>query len=750
MLRLVKAAVFGLVIALAGMAVSFFPATHGLEEDFELALLFKLRGVRKAPADVVVISIDREASERLNVPQNPDRWPRSLHAELIEHLAREGAKAIVLDVYFIEPRSGEGDAALGEAIRKAGNVVLAEPLRLDEVPASGHVGSSGTHTIVKPLRTISPISRAAFATAPFVLPRFPFRINQYWTFQASAGDFPTFPVVTFQLYALSVYPHFLAFLEKVSPQNAGKLPPDIAAGFKVRGVARFMRDIREIFESEPSLADKMVAELERSKLVVSGGEEYKLIKSLIRMYSGANRRYLNFYGPPRTVTTLAYDRALHSGEISIGKKPPDLKGKAVFVGYSEILLAERQDSFHTVYSQSNGVFISGVEIAATAFANLLENSPVKTVSSYTYVFIILLWGVVVGSICRSLGTPPAGVAVVLLSLLYLAAAEYEFRVADIWSPMFIPLLVQMPLGFAGALLLNYFETNRERQNIRNALGYYVPNEVVNQLAKNIVDIRRGGQTVYGACLFADAAGYTNLSEKMGARELSDLMHEYFETTFEPIKQNGGFVVELKGDSILAIWKAQGPDITLGKQACVAALELAEAVGRFNHAFASVSLPTRIAVHAGEIYMGNIGAGDHYEYGVTGDTVNTAARLDGLNKYLETQILVSQEAIGDLDEFLTRKAGSFLLKGKTQPVVVYELLGRAGDIDEDHKKACAIFADALAAFKRRAWDEAERQFNQCVKMLGRDGLSQYYLKLCQEYRKHPPGGSWTGVISVDEK
>ena len=149
--------------------MSFFPATHHFEEDFELGLLFKLRGARKAPSDVVVISIDREASERLNVPQNPDRWPRSLHAELIDHLVHEGARVIVLDMYFIEPRSGEANAALAAAIRNARNVVLAEPLRLDEVPASSLVDSSAAHRVVKPLRTIAPISEAAFATAPFVL-----------------------------------------------------------------------------------------------------------------------------------------------------------------------------------------------------------------------------------------------------------------------------------------------------------------------------------------------------------------------------------------------------------------------------------------------------------------------------------------------------------------------------------------------------------------------------------------------------
>jgi adenylate cyclase len=149
-------------------------------------------------------------------------------------------------------------------------------------------------------------------------------------------------------------------------------------------------------------------------------------------------------------------------------------------------------------------------------------------------------------------------------------------------------------------------------------------------------------------------------------------------------------------------------------------------------------------------VGNIGAGDHYEYGVTGDTVNTVARLDGLNKYLGTQILVSQEVLHDLSDFLTRNAGSFLLKGKTQPVIVYELLDRAEDANDERKRACATFSDALGAFRRRAWDDAEMKFHQCIDILGEDGLSQFYLKLCKEYRRHPPDGSWTGVIPIDEK
>jgi len=125
-------------------------------------------------------------------------------------------------------------------------------------------------------------------------------------------------------------------------------------------------------------------------------------------------------------------------------------------------------------------------------------------------------------------------------------------------------------------------------------------------------------------------------------------------------------------------------------------------------------------------------------------------MDGLNKYLGTEILVSEEVIHRLNGFLTREAGSFRLKGKTQPVQVHELLGRMEDCRENQKKACAIFAEALGAFRRRSWDEAIEKLRQAVEYSGEDGLSSFYLKLCEQYKNQPPEASWEGVIQLQDK
>jgi adenylate cyclase len=468
------------------------------------------------------------------------------------------------------------------------------------------------------------------------------------------------------------------------------------------------------------------------------------------MYGGDNRRYLNYYGPPRTLITVPFYRALAEREDLNGGEGTDFKNKAVFVGLSETSLTEKEDSYYTVFSQPDGVYLSGIEIAATAFSNLLEDNLIKPISIGYFLLIILAWGILVGVVCRMAGTVVAALAVATLSGAYLANAHYEFATDGTWMPIVIPLFLQAPLGFFGAVFWNYFETNKERQNIRRVLAYYVPNDVVHELAKNIVDIKRSGETVYGVCLFTDAADYTHVAEGMSPQQLSDFMHQYFEATFEPIKKNGGLVVDLKGDSILAIWKATRPDPALREQACNAALEVARAVSQFNRSFPSLKLPTRLAVHAGQIFLGNIGAGEHYIYGPTGDTVNTASRMDGLNKYLRTEILVSEEVIEGLPGFLTREVGTFRLKGKSQPVVVHELLCRSAEAEENQRRICGIFSEALVAFRRRSWDEARDKFSRIVRDSETDGPARFYVNVCEQYKANAPQEAWEGVIPIEEK
>jgi serine phosphatase RsbU (regulator of sigma subunit) len=462
--RLFKAIVLGLVIGFIGVLLSPFQFMLNLEENTGLGLLFKLRGSEAPNDEVVVVSIERESSDHLNLPNNPDKWPRALHARLVDNLVREGAATITFDVHFIEPRNPEDDRLFAAAIKKAGNVVIGEPLIAKEIKLSDSGGSQsqpGVHSIVKIVKPIEIFANASAATAPFSLPRIPFKVNQYWGFQTGAGDSPTLPVVTFQLLTMDLYDEFVGLIKTASAQQAASLPPDSAAAIQKIGVKRLIREIRSIFENDPLMAEKMLQALSASGPLASDAEKKALITALVKMYAAPNSRYVNYYGPPRTITTIPFHKALQIRDGKVGDSVYDLKGKAVFVGLSEALLADRKDSFYTVFSQADGIFIAGVEIAATALSNIIEDNPVKPVGLMGHSSILLFWGILAGIVCR-LFAPKIGALVVLgLSILYLALAVLFFKLSAVWVPIVIPLFFQAPLAFAGAVGMEYSRLFKE-------------------------------------------------------------------------------------------------------------------------------------------------------------------------------------------------------------------------------------------------------------------------------------------------
>lgn len=747
-----KAAAFGFLVGLVGLVISPLQFTLGIEENTGLGLLFKLRGRSRPPPDAVVISIDRESSEQLGIPDNPDKWPRSLHARLTENLAREGARVVSFDLHFIEPRVAKDDLAFAAAMRKARNVILTEPIRTKDIPLPDEAGSSETsgHNIVRVMPPIDLFSNAAAATAPFTLPRIPFQVSRFFTFEPGAGDSPSVPMVMLQIYSGQAFGDFIALLEKASPAHVGKFPRDLSKTIGEGTVRDLMKRIREVFLADPPVAERMRKNLETPDgLAVEAGKR-RMIDALIHLYEDSNNRYINYYGRPRTITTIPYHEALRIRDGAAGGRKVDLRDKAVFVGLSESMLAERKDSFYTVFSQANGIFIGGVEISATAFSNVLDGAPVKPVGLTAHLLVLLLWGVLLGVLCRTLHVGIAALAVVGLGGLYLAFAWFQFKSANVWFPVAVPLFFQAPLAFVGGVIWNYLETKKEQEKVRKAFEHYLPRNVVDQLVENLGEIGAVSETVYGVCLFTDAEHYTTLSETLDPKELGAFMNRYYETMFLPVKEHGGVVSNLAGDSMLAIWVSATPDAALREKACLAAVDINRAVHGLYGPSDPHRLNTRIGLHYGDIFLGNIGGGDHYQHSVMGDIVNTASRIEGLNKHLGTRLLVSSEVIDQLGGLLSRELGGFRLKGKKSAISVHELVCRLEEADAKQRAGCAKFAEALAAFRRRSWDEAAETFSGCVEIFGEDEPSRFYLKRCELYKADPRGETWDGVVDMDMK
>lgn len=742
--RILPGLVLGLAAGLTGALLSIAPVGLELEENFGLDGLFLWRGARPVPPEVVIVTLDKTSARRFDLPNEARKWPRQLHARLVENLSQAGASVVGFDIHFQEPRDPVQDAYLARAIQAAGNVVLFEFLKKEAHPLIG-AGESAevlTESLIPPMPALA---RAAAATAPFPLPKVPVKVSQYWLFKEGAGDPPTMPVVIFQLHALGVYSDLRRMLQEVSP-GASDLPQDIAAVVRDRKLRDVMEQLRLLIR-KPEVSARLLAQIANAPDL--SGPKRRQLNALAHIYSDRNSRYLNYYGPPRSITTIPFYEVWQANSRA-DAAALGVRGKIVLVGFSERLQPEQKDGFYTVYSQeASGLDISGVEIAATAIANMLEDNPVQVLPAVTQLTLILAWGMLIGLVAMWRRASLAIAIVLVLASLYLGLVLQLFSAQALWLPLVVPLAIQMPAVLFIALLWHYRDATRERNRIRQAFRNYLPERAVAALARDLSAVP-GGELMHGVCLATDAARYTALAERTAPEELASLMNRYYQALFQPVHAHGGFVSDVVGDAMLAVWAQVKPDAAQRAHACSAALDVAQTAQQFSQSLDSRGLSTRIGLHAGPILLGNIGTAEHFEYRAVGDIVNTAARLQALNKTFGTNILASRETTDGLGEFLVRELGLFRLPGKNLPTAVVELRGYRNAATAGDQELAQGFADALIKFNARHFSAAHSAFGRTLEQFPLDGPSRYYLNLCERYLAQPPDAAWDGVVRVAER
>jgi len=729
--RLKSPYAIALINGIIGALLLLTPWASQLEENFGLGWLFQARGPQPPPEQVALVMMDTESMKVLGLERLHRKWPRQLHAQLVNRLSAAGAAVISFDVFFREPREPAGDKALADAIRQAGNVILFRYLHKDAVQLYEEKGKRSTLFLERVLDPAPIFADAAVALAPFALPGVPVKVSQFWKFKPEVGGLATLPTMAFQYYSLSAYEAF--------QQAIPGLPTAPAEMLQTPGLEFYMKQVRSLFLEQPEAVKKLQAEGDVG--------DSQLLKSLISMYGGNHSQFLNYYGPPHTIHSVPYHKALGMTDAEMRAQ---FEGKAIFVGVSEAFQWDQKDTFYTVYSDSQtGHNISGVEIAATAFGNLLQRSWVKPLGGGYDFILLLLWGGLIGLVCRLLSVGKAIVCLSLLSAGYAIAVLESFTSASIWFPTIVPLFVQILPVLFFTLILRYQETHEERLKITHALGQYLPPKAVEDLAQSVRRIGTG-ETVYGVCLATDAEQYTQLSEQMEPAELRLFLNSYYEIVFQAIHDQGGTISDVVGDAVLALWVTPEQQAEERIRACRAALNVMAAIERFNRQQPKHKLPTRIGLHCGEICIGDVGAGEHYEYRAIGDVVNTATRIEGANKYFGTRLLISSEGVADLNNMVTRELGLFRLAGKSKEMHLFELLEYGQNSDAATARLLAAYEQALAAFKCRQWEEAARCFSAIVQKHHDDGPSLFYLDLCNKYKHSPPAEKWEGIVELEWK
>jgi adenylate cyclase len=478
-------------------------------------------------------------------------------------------------------------------------------------------------------------------------------------------------------------------------------------------------------------------------------DKRRMLKSLIRIYSPPDSLFLNFYGPPGSIPTIPAHEIL----VSEPSSPvlSEFRGKAVFIGFSDTLNCEQRDGFCTVFSRPDGTDLSGVEIAATAFANLLENRPVHQLPPAFIFCIIFLYGLIL-SVCAMLF--PALVSTFIVAagtIAYFLVVRHQFVSQSLWIPLGIPALLQSPLAFGGCLFRDFHLVRRELQDVRKAFGFFLPAKVIDRIVKDMSQVKgvaHSSQTMFAAVLCSDGEQYARLAETMKPGDLNNFLNRFYESIFSVVEANHGTVSDIIGDSMLAVWATAQPDPAQRRNACRAAWSMMQAVRQFNEQNRPFTLGARIGLHYGEIQLGTVGGADHYEYRPIGDVVNTASRIENLNKHFQTKILVTGTMIDGLQDFLLRELGRFVLGGKTTPVTVFELVCPTEESDQTQQRLASMFSVGLREFEKQNWDKATVLFKEYLKVAGNDAAATFYLKRCESFRQDPPGASWDGLISTE--
>ncbi len=282
---------------------------------------------------------------------------------------------------------------------------------------------------------------------------------------------------------------------------------------------------------------------------------------------------------------------------------------------------------------------------------------------------------------------------------------------------------------------------------------YIPADLVNQLLLKNIEANIGGEKKELTIFFSDIENFTTISESMDPEVIAEYMKDYFEGLTKIILKHNGTVDKFIGDAIMAFWGAPNDMEDHAYNAALAALECQEFLQQFNQEAQKSGTPiliTRIGLSTGEVVVGNFGYKERMNYTIFGNHVNLANRLEGLNKFYGTEIIISDSTYKQIaDKFIFRKLDLVSVKGKKEGIFIYELVGLADFVSEDEEQFTLLFNEGMESYFKRDWDKAIRSFSSAI-ILNPNKAVKIMIYRCRYYIATPPPDDWDGTTSLMEK
>lgn len=639
-------------------------------------LKFNFRKGIKPSDDVVLIAIDDRSIDKIG------RWPwkRDIIAKLLDKINEYGPKTIALDMVFSENTEESDDKLLGDVIEKGKNFVLGFFFRKE-------LKKNEQESAINNLEAYSILDVEVIGDASKV----------------PIKDFPTaetnIPVISKGAVAkgfFSVFPDSDGILRRVQ----------LIAGFN--GLVM------------PSLALSALSQYlnQDISVIIDKLGVYSLALGSKKIpVSTTGSLLVNYYGAKHTIKYISAIDILEGNVLNNA-----LKDKLVFVGVTEKAVG---DFLPTPVDP----YFPGTEIHATIASNILQNFYLKksTVVYLVEIASIIFIPILITVISKKAkNTFWAFIGFILLCVVYFVSnvilfSKYNLRVSVIY-PTYEFILTFMLLE-----VYRNFIIEKHSRYLKKAFSSYISKELVDEVVKYPDKLNLGGEKKEITVLFLDIRGFTTISEKLSPEELVLLLNHFFGPVTDIILKNHGMLDKYIGDAIMALYNVP-VSLTWHAQAAVkSALEIVKSLDELNRNFKKMGLPTisiGIGINTGLAVVGNFGTKTRFDYTAVGDTVNFASRLEGLNKYLKTTVLVSESTVRNLNknEFLMRKIGKVVVKGKSEPVDIYELVTNLNISKQD----IDIFERAIYYFENQNFKLAYELFRIFYNKY-EDWISKFYLE-----------------------
>lgn len=385
-----------------------------------------------------------------------------------------------------------------------------------------------------------------------------------------------------------------------------------------------------------------------------------------------------------------------------------LKDKIVIFGTSAAgLLDLRTTPLESAYP--------GVEVHANIIQGILDQT-IKHKPEYMIGFEILLifiLGITLTILLPKLSPAWSTLTALICIAIVLLLDNYAWNELMVIMPMASPLIL-IALLYLMNMSYGFFLESRGKRQITHLFGQYVPPDLVSEMSRNMKEINLDGEIRKMTVLFTDVRDFTSIAEKMEPKELTAFINDFLTPLTKVIHHNRGTIDKYMGDAIMAFWGAPLKDPQHARNALNAGMEMLEAIKKLNKELRSQNKPLikiGIGVNTGEMNVGNKGSEFRVDYTVLGDAVNLGSRLEGLTKNYGVEFIVNESTRHEVPEFEYRMLDFVRVKGKNEPVTIFEPVGLVETVDKTLRKQIKEFHHAIKHYKEQNWDSAEKMIFQ---------------------------------------